>query len=134
MTSYAANNLQSSPSIGIASQPLAQITAQITNAQGQPITGNTASLASAAFTWTPVSGAQCYVVLIYTNNPSFNDTPYNILTLGTGATSGTLNSVLSPALVPGTTDWWSVGAFNTVDPNAATAISYTAYQSVTVTN
>ena len=93
--------------------------------------GSTVSLSSGAFTWTAVPGAQSYVVLLYTQNPTFNDTPANSLTASQA--NATSESLSGSGLTPGTY-WWSVAAYNTTDPTTATAASYSAFQQVKVTN
>ena len=125
VTSYAANGQESPPCPAIEALPLPPISGQ------SPAAGSTVSLSSGAFTWAAVQGALSYVVLIYSVNPTFNDSPVTSLTPSTP--TNTSEPLSGSGLTPGTY-WWSVQAFNTADPNDATAASYSAYQQVVVTN
>ncbi len=129
VTSFAANGQESSPATAIAATPLPPLTG-IT-----PAANGTVSLSSGSFSWAPVTGAQSYSVTIYSVNPTFNDTPVAILPLNANsATTSTSQPLLGSGLTPGNTYWWSVQAYNTADPDYATAVSFSSYQQVTVTN
>ncbi len=68
---------------------------------------------------------------IYSVNPTFDDKPVAVLPRNATATSQPL---LGSGLTPGNTYWWSVQAYNTADQDYATAVSFSSYQQVTVTN
>lgn len=122
VTCYAANGKTSPPADARLAEPLQQI------APAGPADGATVAQAAAQVSWDAVPNAKSYLVTIFYNAaPSFNMAPYRTpVVYVKGETSESFAS-----LPPGDY-WWSVSAYNTEDPNYATAATYSAYRKITI--
>lgn len=122
VTSYAANGQTSTPAGAFLAAPLPQII------PAGPDDGAMVAQANARVSWAPVAGAKSYLVTVYFNAaPSFNMVPIRApLVYKNGETSESF------ADLPPGDYWWSVSAYNTVDPNYATAATYSAYRKITL--
>jgi len=119
VVSYGANGLTSPPAKPVVTAlPLAQI-----NVTG-PDDGTIAAAGSPVpLTWEAVSGARSYVVTKFATEPTYNAVPIGTYILHpAGATTETFNE-----FTPGTY-YWSVSAYNTANPNDATAVTCSAYR------
>ena len=122
VTSYAANNATSGTATPIAATPLPQITVN------SPADGASAPVGSAVVTWTTVPGAQSYQVTKFNAEPTFNALPVGTtVTHGASETSEVISGLSAGDY------WWSVSAYNTTDPNFATAAVYSEYRKITLT-
>jgi hypothetical protein len=121
VTSVAANGAMSPASRSVTATPLAPI-----GVDG-PADGATQARADAKVTWLPVDGARCYLVLIYSDMPSYNMAPRRTPLLYLNGETTESFSDLGPG-----TYWWSVSAYNAEDPNYATAATYSAFRKLTI--
>jgi len=122
IANYAANGQTSAPSSIIGVQPLAPIT--VTG----PADGQTVVQATAAVSWQPVPGALAYTVLVFRDLPTYNALP------ALEPVVHTQNEIQqNMSTLPAGTYWWTVSACNAVDPNVATAASYSAYRKMIIT-
>lgn len=119
--SYAANGQMSSLAKAIRAVPLDPITV-IGPADGARVPVNTAEVS-----WQPVSGALCYVVTKFDTPPAFNALP-----VGTTVIHGPTDTAEILSGLPAGDYWWSVSAYNTQDPDFATAVAYSAYRKITL--
>ncbi|HOF89654.1 MAG TPA: hypothetical protein PLZ36_16355, partial [Armatimonadota bacterium] len=122
VTSFAANGKSSSPSRPFLAEPLPQIEAT------GPADGAAIPRAGAQVTWNAVEGAKSYLVTVFFNAPpSFNMSPIRTPVVYTNGQTAESFADLPPGQY-----WWSVSAYNTTDPNWATAATYSAYRQVTI--
>lgn len=123
VTSYAANQQESTPAVAILAKPLAQLAVQ------GPAPDSTVSKTTGRFSWNSVPGAVSYVVVKFDTPPSFNTVPLDNMVVHSSADTSEDMTTLAPG-----TYWWGVTAFNNSNPTYATAASFTTYYKVTVTN
>ncbi len=124
IASYAANGQVSKPSLPIG------VTSLNSFAASGPANNAVLKQSAAVVTWPALPGAVSYMVLVFngTQPPTFNASPANEPTILTA----TAVSQSLAALQPGDY-WWTVSAYNTSDPNYATAASYSEYRHLTIT-
>jgi hypothetical protein len=125
VTSYGANGTTSAPRGKIEAVPMPMISGTSMSA---PVKNNdTNDTSSVTVQWSPETGAQDYIVLLYNQEPTVNATPY----APAPHDNLTLTSFQFPQLPPGTY-WWAVSAYNSSSAVYATAASYSAFQEFTV--
>jgi hypothetical protein len=140
VASYAGNGTATGkvgvPAIATISSALPLITGLLPGASDDD--SPTVAGGHATLQWAPVAGARGYVVVVYADQPpTFNSSLDTTLSGRIYDPATTVFTITNPPGVPSRTYWWSVSAYNVrVDDThigAATAISYSAYRKVTVT-
>jgi len=131
VTSYAANNVVSTPATAQKAQPLTPLTnVQSTTLDGQAtVSANT----SIKLSWDPVPGAVSYFVLLYTTQPSFNtstDLASKTLTSSEHSCVLTYPGVAGPPVHY----WWAIAAYDTEASQAwlASAATYSSFHEFTL--
>jgi len=125
VTSYASYQQQSVTAPPILAKPLPQISV------AGPDAGSSIPRATGKLSWNTVPGAKSYVVLKFTTEPTYDATPIVDVTIHRASDTSEGVASLPPTVQ---SFWWSVTAYNTTDPNFATAISTSTYRQVTLTN